>query len=212
LVLVFFIILAQNIVHDQFQIEKSKLKKTLQLHIVFLLVLGLDFVLIKIEKHEHIFELILAAFSLFLLGRIAAIFYQAPKLAWKHPTTFGNHYVSAGLQGLGILLSFNIAAFNKPFIPVLLFVLIILDLSILFARFKYLSKANAITHRIAQRLMGKNILYYGLRIIIGIFMPMVYVVYMFIVKINVLQGVAFFIMSGMILERYLFMLIVDDEL
>ena len=58
--------------------------------------------------------------------------------------------------------------------------------------------------------MGKNILSYGMRIIVGIFMPFVYVAYMLMVKTNSMQGVAFLVLSGLVLERYLFIMVIDE--
>jgi hypothetical protein len=60
--------------------------------------------------------------------------------------------------------------------------------------------------------MGNQILYFGTRIIIGIFMPGIFILYMILIKGGEVKGVEVLILVGTLIDRVLFINSVDMTL
>ena len=87
---------------------------------------------------------------------------------------------------------------------IVLITLLLFDLLILYARFQYLSTAEPATIQKARELMGSHLLFFGTRIIIGIFMPLIFILYSLLIGKTETEGIAVLILVGLLLERYLF--------
>lgn len=183
-------------------------QKRFLLHLkIQLAVLGLNLLNTVLVEHSvqiHFLQLLgvsLVVWSILLLG---FQFYYALNPAWQHPTTIGAMVISAMLLGVSFI------AVTRQFepeiiIPVEYFIFLILfDVFVLFARFKFLSKASRDTIQIARRLMGSLLLFTGIRIILGIFIPLVYCIFMLISGQHFTRGIGLMIIIGVLLDRFLF--------
>ena len=133
-----------------------------------------------------------------------SVFYNSKIPGWIHPTTHGTFFVSAPLIGCSLVGIFNLIPSDTSLLQYFLLILLILELFIVYARFKYLSKSNQTTIQIARKLMGSQLLYFGSRIIIGIFMPAIFILYVIFIEESKVQGLEFLILFGTIIDRFLF--------
>jgi DMSO reductase anchor subunit len=152
----------------------------------------------------EVFELITFIFAIWVLKRWGTVFYHSKVAAWKHPTTHGSFFVSGLLNGVALLSLLHLQEVKSGTLYFILVILLAFDLLIVFARFQYLAKSGEMTNRIARSLMGRQILYFGSRIIIGIFMPAIFILYNIIRGEGDLKGVEILILLGTLIDRYLF--------
>jgi hypothetical protein len=59
--------------------------------------------------------------------------------------------------------------------------------------------------------MGPYLLYFGTRIIVGIFMPILYLLYAIFFDPITLKGTAILLLLGTFLERLLFVFVMEDK-
>jgi hypothetical protein len=189
----------------------NRLKSHFIGHSIFLLLLLINYVLLGSDWHVHLVELILIALALYLLIKTGWFFYQTRRNAWFHPTTYGGVFVSALLQGFAWILLLN--PFEIDLIDLSYWILICLgfDLLILYARFRYLSRFNPETNKIARKLLGPYILFFGSRIIVGIFMPVVYVLYAIFISDITIRGTGILLLAGTFLQSMLFVCVVEEK-
>ena len=90
-------------------------------------------------------------------------------------------------------------------------ILLIFDTLILYSRFRYLSKFSSATNRIARRLLGPYLLYFGSRVIVGIFMPIIYLIYALIFSTITIKGTGILLLVGTFLGWALFIFVVEEE-
>jgi hypothetical protein len=93
---------------------------------------------------------------------------------------------------------------DSDLLQIILVVLLGIDLLIVFARFQFLSKPGETTRKIARNLMGRNLLYFGARIILGIFMPAIFLIYNIIRGEGDVKGIEILVLLGILIDRYLF--------
>ncbi len=172
----------------------------------YLLLLLSNYILFEVDLHFNVLELITFFISLWLLKKLGSILYNPKKPGWYHPTTHGSLYIAAILIGCSLLDIFNLTKIQDDKLVYLILALLTFELIILYARFQYLSKHSQETNRLARKLMGSQILFFGTRIIVGIFMPMIFIVYSTFLYENPVEGIPVLILVGTFLERYLFVL------
>jgi hypothetical protein len=164
----------------------------------------LNFLLLSANVHIHFLELLGFSITVWAILILGFQFYHSPNPAWHHPTTIGSVIISSILLGLSII------AVTQQFepevmIPVHYFIVFIFfDMFVFFARFRFLSKTSQLTNHLARRLMGSLLLFTGIRIIIGIFMPLVYSIFMLISDQYYTQGIGLMIIIGLFFDRFLF--------
>ena len=171
----------------------------------FILILILNYLLFETGNHLHIVELILFFLSIYMLNYIGKVFYRTQNFAWFHPTTQSMFYVSGLLQGMAWLLIMQIFKFSDNSFLYWILALLFMDLLILYARFKFLAGTNKATNLIARQLFGKYGLYFGLRIVVGIFIPAVYILFNLFVDMVPLAGVGVFLLTAAFIDRFLFL-------
>jgi len=88
----------------------------------------------------------------------------------------------------------------------------LIELLRIFTRFKYLTKFNYETNMIARSLLGRYGIYFGVRIVAGIFMPFVYIIYALYANEKLFQGVGALILIGEFIERLLFIYLSNTTL
>ena len=184
--------------------QLQRVPKLLIFQNIFLILLFINYLMFLLDIHLQVFELISFLFAIWILRRWGSVFYHSKVQSWRHPTTYGTFFISGFLIGfslLSLLRQIGIEAIN---LHLILGILLIFELLIVFARFQFLSKSGESTRRIARILMGSKILYFGSRIIIGIFMPGIFILYMIYVNGRDIQGIEVLILVGTVLDKYLF--------
>jgi hypothetical protein len=187
------------------------LPKQVMIQNIFLVILFINYLAIQLNSHLDAFELIAFFFAIWILKRWGSVFYNAKMAGWMHPTTHGTFFVVALLNGCALVSIFNLAGIGSSNLQHFLLILLAFDLFIVYARFQYLSKSGQTTNRIARKLMGTQILSFGTRIIIGIFMPAIFILYMILVNGGEVKGVGILILAGTLIDRFLFVNSVDKS-
>ena len=172
----------------------------------YMLLLLSNYILFKLDLHFNAVELLTSIISLWLLNNLGSLLYNPAKPGWHHPTTHGSLYIAAILIGSCMLDIFNLVKMQDEILVYFVFAWLTFELIIVYARFQYLSKHSQETNRLARKLMGGQILFFGIRIIIGIFMPMIFIVYSTFLDEKPVEGITALILLGTILERYLFVI------
>jgi len=121
-----------------------------------------------------------------------------------HPTTHGSFFVTALLIGCVLMSIFNLVSTDSSTLYYFLLGLLTVDLFIVYARFQYLTNSSQATIQIARKLMGNHLLYFGARILLGIFMPAVFILYMVLINGEEVKGVEILILVGTSIDRFLF--------
>ncbi len=189
--------------------QMQGLPKQVLIQNIFLMILFFNYLAIKLNIHLDAFELISFFFAIWILKRWGSVFYNTKMAGWMHPTTHGTFFVAALLNGCALVSIFNLASIESSNLQYFLLILLAFDLFIVYARFQYLSKSGQTTNRIARKLMGTQILSFGTRIIIGIFMPAIFILYMILVNGGEVKGVEILILAGTLIDRFLFINSVD---
>jgi len=180
------------------------LARQIMIQTFFLVFLFFTFLAIKLNIHLDVFELFAFILALWVLLKWGAIFYNAGIAGWMHPTTYGSFFVTALLLGCSFLSLFNLSGSDSSVLYYSFLVLLAFDLLIAYARFHHLSNFSQATVQIARKLMGSHILYFGARIILGIFIPAIFILYMILIGGGEIRGVEILIIIGTILDRFLF--------
>ncbi len=188
--------------------KNQELLKAIQIQMIlqslFLILILLNIVLFKNNIHLNVLELGAFLFALWLLVRWGSIFFHSNRPGWHHPTTHGTFYTTAVVSGCALLDIFNLISIQDSNLKYLILVLLAFELFILYSRFHYLSTYNQETNRIAKELFSSLLLFFGTRIIIGIFMPAIFILYTLLLKGKGVEGIAVLLLMGTLMERYLF--------
>jgi DMSO reductase anchor subunit len=188
--------------------KNQELHKSIQIQMIlqglFLLLIFLNITLLNSNIHLNVLELAAFLFALWLLVRWGSIFFHSNRPGWHHPTTHGTFYIAAFIIGCALLDIFNLIKIQDSNLKYLILVLLAFELFILYSRFHYLSTNNQETNRIAKELFGSLFLFFGTRIIIGIFMPAIFILYTLLIKGKSVEGIAVLLLMGTLMERYLF--------
>jgi len=193
----------RNIKNSEFS---RRLKKQIYLNSGFLGILLLDIVLYNAEISIHALRLVTFFISLWMLNRWGNFLSKSEIPAWQHPTTYGAFVVAALLNGCALLGLLNIIDFKNSTVLYYILVLLLFDLFIIYARFRFLSKSNQVLNKIARDLFGSQLIQFGMRIIIGIFMPLIFILYSLLINAEGNEGIGVLILTGTFLDRYLFVI------
>jgi len=185
------------------------LPKQIMFQNLLLVILFFNYLTIKLNFHLDVFELFAFIFALWILTKWGSIFYHTKIPGWMHPTTHGSFFVSALLVGCSLVSILSLTSIDTSILLYFLLILLAFDLFIVFSRFQYLSKFSQTTNLVARQLMGSHLLYFGTRIIIGIFMPAIFILYLILIDEGKVQEVEFLIIVGTLIDRFLFVNSVD---
>ena len=183
---------------------RRKLNMQIILNTGFLGLLLVDIILFRFGPTVSLLRLIIFFAALWILDRWGSFFYRSGITAWQHPTTYGTFIIAALLNGCALLSIFDLTGFPNTTLVYYILILLIFELFILYARFQFLSKSSQELNKIARNLFGSQILPFGIRIIIGIFMPLIFILYSMLVDGRSVEGIGILILIGTLLERYLF--------
>lgn len=204
IVLIIGLFLNKNIRSGNYILNRSALNK----HVIYLALLFVGIILNFLLSHKNIVELINLVLAILSLHQLAKLFFAEGRISWYHPTTISSFYISAGLLGISQILIFN--SFKETSYSNLIIILLVFEALRLTTRFKFLSKFSKETNQIARSLLGRYGIYFGVRVVAGIFMPLAYTVYSMITEAELLRGVGALIIIGEFLEKLLFIYISDN--
>lgn len=188
-----------------FQLQHVQgLPKQVMIQNIFLTLLFINYLSTVLNVHLQVFELISFLFALWVLQRWGSVFYHSKAVPWQHPTTHGSFYISGLLTGTALLSLFQFGSIDSFRLNIILIILLMFDLFVVFSRFQFLSKSGETTNRIARNLMGRRLFHFGSRIIVGIFMPVIFILYMMLITEEEIKGVEVLILVGTYLDKYLF--------
>jgi len=203
-ILTILLLSRESIRQKQVSINYSAFR--LQIIWLSLLIAGalINYILYIYNLHQNILDLINLVFAILCLIQLSKLFFVKEKSAWYHPTTLSTFYISTALLGISQLLVFE--TLNNPFsgYAYLLLIILVIEVLRIFTRFKYLTKFSYETNMIARSLLGKYGIYFGVRVVAGIFMPFVYIIYALYSNDKLFQGVGALLIIGEFIERLLF--------
>ncbi len=188
---------------NQLPIDYLSYKKHFFLICSYYIFLLLNFSLYKLNFYFYVYELlgiILVLGSVYLAG---FIFLHSDHPEFHHPTTIGGIIVTSASAGLSCFILFSGLADKVQFQTAWLLILLVLDMLIVFARFRFLSAFNPTTNQAAKQLLGKYIFIFGARIILGIFTPLVFLLYTMISDFSGFRGIAVLILLGGLINLFL---------
>ena len=181
-----------------------QIQRLLITQLIYLLFCLINYILYVTGYHINLLNLLAFIFGIYILLKWAGVFFYSKLPGWYHPTTFGSFVITAALSGITLINLVGIIDFIENGWKIVLLTLLIFDLLILYARFRYLSTAGPATIQKARELMGSHLLFFGTRIIIGIFMPLIFILYSLLIGNKDIEGVAVLILVGLLLNKYLF--------
>lgn len=181
------------------------------LHLGYFIFLLADSWGYRLGYHIHLFELLIVSFSIWLVYLSGAIYYYSGERMYAHPTAIGSVFVKSVLTGLSLNILFPVIEAEAGIIPGMLTVLILLDLFILVASFRFLSQSSDETNRVARKLLGQYIFLFGGRIIVGTFIPLLIILYSISISNQELKGAAVLLISGVVLHTLVLILAGTDN-
>ena len=167
---------------------------------LYFLLLILDTYLYYSDLHLNIFELLNTSLGAGIVYLTGLLYYRSGAQMYQHPTSMGGTFVQAILLGISFYILFLSDETDVRFAATWFMILIVLDLFILIGRFRHLSGFSELTNRVARKLMGEYIFLFGARIILGIFIPLVLVIYALIRGNYEFKGVSALIILGGLLH------------
>ncbi len=188
---------------------QDQLRAILLWHLAFTMIVLTKYLFFLAGAYLHIFALISAGMAFYLIFRTGNLLIESNIPAWRHPTTSGFVLMSGFILAGGvIILQGEFVEYTDTLLTGLA-ILLIMELLILFARFRFLTHSDQNMRRIAERMLGTNILIFGGFIISGIFIPLVLIFFSMLVQPISEQGIAVLIIFGAICERYLFFFVTE---
>lgn len=120
--------------------------------------------------------------------------------AWQHLATTLNIGVALGKMALVAIIVWM----DYKYLTSLILIVILADALIVFARLRYLGHAAPEAQQASRMILMYYNVAFGARIILGIFIPLVYVGYQYLGGFGGTRAIAVFLVMGELLERYLF--------
>ena len=191
--------------------SKKNILRLLLWQSIYCLGLLMNHYMYSMGFHLDITELFISIMGLYIIYLMGAVFYRSTRIEFQHPTTYGTFVTEALLFGLSCYALLPVTEINIGTMVYGLLILILLNLSVFFARFKFLSAASRATNRVARQLLGPKLIYFGSRIIIGFFIPLVLLISILFQAGRQVKEVAVLILFGGLIEKMLFVMIGSDR-
>lgn len=150
--------------------------------------------------HLRIVELILAFGVMYIIYAFQNILLLHGYPAWQNVTTTFNVLIG---MGKAMIVTWVIV-FHVTDLQGWISVFLIFELLILFWRLQLLNRQRAETKQSVRYLLVQHSLLFGSRLIIGLFIPLVFDMYQWLTNGRVTGVEILFILFGELLERYLF--------
>ena len=171
----------------------------------------IDYLLFRTDHHHNIFELIIAVIAMGIIYIAGMMHLKSDQVIYLHPTLMGSQFVHTVLAGLAAFILFSSLAEYASFRTGWMLLLIFLDMFIVFGHFRFLSAAGDETRMIARQLLSRYIFIFGARLIVGIFIPLVLVIYTYFSEKTDLRNAAALILIGIFLQRAIFIIIIGHK-
>jgi hypothetical protein len=155
----------------------------------------------------YLFIFMVAVFSLFLC---ASCFYRGEKKSWRHPTSYGNFYVSALIQGWAIFNILGVAGTGAEVWLITVMVLLVFELLIIYNRFVYLSRSGSRTRVVTQQLVGPYRLYFLARLVLGIFIPLLLIARSLALGGTAVSVTGILLVTAGVIDKMLFIFLTDS--
>lgn len=184
----------------EFPIWQFKLRYNFYGFFILLILLYGIYLLYKFDLSIKIIDFLAAVLAVYLVYSFQAklVVYGCP--AWKHPTTTTN--IIAGVVKAGVVVL--ILLMNVQNIAWFILAVLIFEILVIFARFKFLNSYSLESRQTSRLLLTRYNILFGARMIVGLFIPLVYAGYSLIGQIQSLRFIAIFLALGELIERYLF--------
>ncbi len=172
---------------------------------LFLLLLALTIFVQLIREPLPILNFLsflIAMYGIFNMAKVYTFSFSRP--SWQHPTTASS--IVQGVAAMGIVIGLAIyqqSSLYQTFSWILLIVLFLEALT-LWARLRYLSKANQVTHQTVRMMLGSHLSFFGVRFIFGLVMPLVYLIWSLFIARLPHSSLIPMIFVGEFTERILF--------
>ena len=207
--LLFFILISVNsaVKKEVYGLNITYLRYHLIVQSFLIASLLLSHLSLSYSFHFNLLELIsvlLALISLFLLSNG---FYYSTRHSWRTNSTRWGFFYSALLIGYGFLINLESVNLNLRSAAYTIIVLLCLELGRLVLRFRFLYLHSHETHSILRMLLGKYLIYFGVRTIVGIFIPVVYIIYGLLTHIQFIKLVGILLLLGEFMEKVLLIFI-----
>jgi hypothetical protein len=206
ILLVILEIIIKNNQNRELSFQLPQGKEEIRWFMIFMGVLTIVLIakLFEIDLHLVSFLVFLGAvLYLFHLAQVYTFSFERP--SWQNPTTAGAIIEGSIILGLSLALRFfEDTNLQEMLLPILL-IMLLLELLTLWARFRFLSKSNAMTQRTVRMLLGTHLALFGVRFIFGLIMPVVYLCWILFVSSNIpFHHIILMVGVGELSERALF--------
>ena len=131
--------------------------------------------------------------------------------SWNHPTTAGG--IIEGTISLGAiagLWAFATTDLSRVFAWIILITLIF-EILTLWSRFRYLSRCSYPTQETLKMMLGSHIALFAVRFILGLVMPLVYLIWVMFISNLSLLPIMLMIFVGELSERILFFITIVEQ-
>ncbi|MBD3224597.1 MAG: hypothetical protein GF313_07700 [Caldithrix sp.] len=179
---------------------QKALLSNFNLFLIFVFGLYLLYSIRQFDVTLRLADLIWALFAVYLIYAFQSRLRQHGYPAWQNVTTTVT--LMLGVLKAAIFFFIWVSA-DKTIIYVLL-VLLLTELFIVFLKFAMLNRFSQETRQTGRILLTDYSFLFGSRLILGIFIPLVYTFYQLFTGNVQLRFLAIFLLIGEILERYLF--------
>lgn len=180
--------------------DSVKYKRLILIQLGYFMILLADSWWYSAGYHIHIIELLLVPAGIWVIYLSGSIYYNSGKRMYAHPTAIGSVFVNSALMGTSLNVLVPVNSIGAEFTPGTLIVLTTLHLFILIAMFRFLARSGDDTNRVARKLLGEYIFLFGARIIIGIFIPLILLIYSIYISIDDFKGAAALLVLGVVLH------------
>ena len=185
--------------------------KILIFMVVFTMLSAAKYLSILLGFKYHILLLLTAAAALLILLQTGLMLYHSEVSVWNHPTTSGLLIVSGFILAVSVALLSDVFDQNSGLMLKWLAGLLIVEIPVLFSRFRFLTHAAGPGRKVAAKLLGDHIMIFGGFIIAGIFIPLVFIFFSFWTHADNLAGISILAILGVLFERYLFFTVTGTE-
>jgi hypothetical protein len=91
-----------------------------------------------------------------------------------------------------------------------LLVILLVEMLAMFGRFRYLTRTSVETNRVARIHLTRYRILFGIRVIFGMFVPLVFITYYLFLSGPVFKSAAFLLIIGELIDKFLFVFTAEE--
>ena len=198
--------------NDDTSEEPPKWFNSSRLYLYFLSGLLLQIILYLFINGFELLNFVIFLLAVGSILGIARTFSLKTKFdSWNHPTTAGG--IIEGTISLGAiagLWAFATTDLSRVFAWIILITLIF-EILTLWSRFRYLSRCSYPTQETLKMMLGSHIALFAVRFILGLVMPLVYLIWVMFISNLSLLPIMLMIFVGELSERILFFITIVEQ-